>query len=186
MLRGQDPWADPEVLAAFTRFEGGEEELESLRGQSNLTHALLHLQQRSLAELGERGELTELRLQSLDRTIAALLDIQGGCERIKKTPFPKGYGFIADRLIWAYSFIFPLVIAENLGWAAVPINLLVCMALALISEVGRVLEDPFSLFWNGLPLSAISRMIEVNLRERLGQSEGLPPLLKPNARGILM
>ena len=30
-----------------------------------------------------------------------------------------------------------------------------------------------------LPLSAMSRMIEVNLRQVLGETEGLPALLRP-------
>ena len=79
----------------------------------------------------------------------------------------------------------PMTIAAELSWWTIPINLLVCMAFALISEAGRVLEDPFTMFFNGLPLSAISRMIEVNLRQRLGDEE-LPPLRKPDPRGILM
>jgi len=41
----------------------------------------------------------DFRLQRFDSTLEHLLDIQGGCERIKKTPMPRGYGFIAERLI---------------------------------------------------------------------------------------
>ena len=66
-----------------------------------------------------------------------------------------------------------------------PVNVLVTLSFALISEAGRVLEDPFNMFWNGLPLSQISAMIEVNVRELMGDSE-LPPIPKPTKRGILM
>lgn len=55
----------------------------------------------------------------------------------------------------------------------------------MISEAGRVLEDPFTLFWNGLPLFALSKTIEVNLRQRLGDTQ-LPPIPTVDARGILM
>ncbi|MCA9605252.1 MAG: hypothetical protein KC619_06645, partial [Myxococcales bacterium] len=81
--------------------------------------------------------------------------------------------------------LFPLSLAEELGWLMIPINLIVCIAFALISEVGRVLEDPFTMFFNGLPLSAISLMIEVNARQRLGETD-LPPMLTPDSRGVLM
>jgi putative membrane protein len=50
--------------------------------------------------------------------------------------------------------------------------------------VGRVLEDPFTMFWPALPLSALSKTIEINLRQRLGET-GLPALPKP-VDGILM
>ena len=52
-------------------------------------------------------------------------------------------------------------------------------------KVGRVLEDPFTMFWPALPLSALSTTIEINLRQRLGEQD-VPPMPKPNDRGILM
>jgi len=48
-----------------------------------------------------------------------------------------------------------------------------------------VLEDPFTMFWPALPLSALSTTIELNLRERLGERD-LPGLPKENKKGILM
>lgn len=68
---------------------------------------------------------------------------------------------------------------------AIPISVLVCMAFTLINEAGRVLEDPFSMFWNGLPLFAMSRTIENDLRSRMGDRD-LEPLPVPDAHGILM
>ena len=181
LLRKQDPWVDAEFLDALS-----DEDRARIEGRSNLTHALLELQLRDLTILNDAGILVDHRLESMDETLRHLLDIQGGCERIKKTPFPRGYSFIAERLILYFSCLFPFAIVSELGWFTLPMNLLVCMAFLLISEVGRVLEDPFSMFFNGLPLSAISRMIEVNLREVLGEKEGLPPMRKPDHRGILM
>jgi len=181
LLRKQDPWVDAEFLDALS-----DEDRPLVEGRSNLTHALLELQLRDLTALNVAGTLDDLRLQSLDETLRHLLDIQGGCERIKKTPFPRGYTFIAERLIRYFSFLFPFAIVSDLGWFVVPMNLLVSMAFLLISEAGRVLEDPFTMFFNGLPLSSISRMIEVNLREVLGQRDGLPPMRTVDHHGILM
>jgi len=176
-LRQQDPNEDEELLSYL-----GDD--RDLIGQSNLNHALLQRQLDAVVALNDAGELDALRLQGFDESVKHLLDIQGGCERIKKTPLPRGYGFIAEVLIKVYSVLFPLGIAEELGWFVVPINLLVCMSLLLISEAGRVLEDPFSLFWNGLPLFAMSRTIAANLQERM--DEAPPAIPKPDDRGILM
>lgn len=181
LLRRQDPFEDDEVRASL------DDDVDALREESNLTHALLTLQLEEATSLSHEAHFDEFRLSNLDLTIRAFLDIQGGCERIKKTPMPRGYGFIADRLVLFFSLLFPMSIVHELHWATIPITLLVCMAFALISEAGRVLEDPFTMFWNGLPLSAISRTIEVNLRQRLGEARAeLPPLLQPDERGILM
>ena len=179
-LRGQDPAQDSHVQA-YLRESGA----PSIEGETNATHALLHLQLEDLTRASDEHHLDAYRLQSFDASIRALLDIQGGCERIKKTPMPRGYGFIAERLIQALSLLFPFTIVYELGWLAVPVNVLVCLAFALISEAGRVLEDPFTMFWNGLPLSAMSRTIEANLLQRLGR-EALPAIPGPDARGILM
>ncbi|MGB1699951.1 MAG: bestrophin family protein, partial [Nannocystaceae bacterium] len=95
VLRGEDPWKDSE----FLRFVASEER-EALQGQSSITHALIQRHQDQLTALATTGALHELRLQSFDRTMQELLAIQGGCERIKNTPFPSGYGYVASRLVW--------------------------------------------------------------------------------------
>lgn len=182
LLRKQSPFEDAEFMARI-RTAGDDE--EALRGESNLTHALLDRQLEDVVRLNHAGTLRDLRLQSMDETLRELVNIQGGCERIKKTPMPPLYGLLANRLVEAYAFLLPLAVVDTMGWWTVPLNLLVCTALSLIAEAGRVLEDPFTLFFNGLPLSAISRMIEVNVRQRLGE-EDLPPMLTPTDAGLLM
>ncbi|MGE0787439.1 MAG: bestrophin family protein [Sandaracinaceae bacterium] len=171
LLRGQDPFGDPDVKAHL-------EPDDSLKSESNLTHALLQRQLDELAELNREGALNDFRLQSMDQSLRELLDIQGGCERIKKTPMPPIYALLATRIVQFYAFLFPLGVVHDLHWWAIPTSLLVCTAFSLIAEAGRVLEDPFTMFFNGLPLSAISRMIEVNVRQRLGETD-LPPMLQP-------
>jgi len=182
LLRAQDPFDDDDFLG---RILVAGDDVEALRGESNLTHALLDRQLEELVALNAAGALSELRLQSMDETLRELVSIQGGCERIKKTPMPPLYGLLANRLVELYAFLLPLAVVERMGWWTIPVNLLVCTAFSLIAEAGRVLEDPFTLFFNGLPLSAISRMIEVNVRQRLGETE-LPPMLTPDRAGLLM
>jgi putative membrane protein len=179
-LREDDPWTDPPLLAATS-----EAARERLRAERNVPYAVLHGVRERVTRVSDEGRLHDLRLASLDRSITELIDAQGGCERIKKTPFPKGYAFIADRLIIAFGCLLPFALVREIGWFALPINLLVCGAFTLISEAGRVLEDPFSHFFNGLPLSAITATIEINLRQRHGETD-VPALPKPDARGILM
>jgi putative membrane protein len=179
LLRQQDPLADADFLRAVP------DDPERYRGQSNITHALLHEQAKELMAEVEAGHLAELRMQMIDRSLEEMLAVQGGCERIKKTPMPRGYGFIAERLIAAYGLLFPFGVVAELGWLVVPINVLVCLSFTLISEAGRVLEDPFTMFWNGLPLQNMSMTIERNLGERLGDTE-LVEIPGVDARGILM
>ncbi len=179
VLREQN-WCDvPDVRRLLDRGT-----LAALARESNGAHAMLHWQHAELAELNDGGQLDNFRLQSFDRTLASLLDIQGGCERIKNTPMPRVYGFMAERMIVAYGLLFPLGVVADVGWLVVPLNVLVGLGFALISEAGRVLEDPFTTYFNGLPRSQLSTMIEINIRQRLGDTE-LPPPVEPK-NGILM
>lgn len=179
MLRTQDPLADEEVTGML------QDEVDTLRDETNLTHALLSKQLDEVVALEAKKELDAFRVQSLDATLRELINIQGGCERIKKTPMPPLYAILATRLVQFYAVLFPAAVIHDLGWWTIPVNLLVCTAFSLIAEAGRVLEDPFTTFYNGLPLHAISRMIEVNTRQRLGETD-LPPMLVPTAGGVLM
>lgn len=179
LLRKQDPFHDEHF-----RRHLAEENLE-LVDSTNLTHALLDRQLADLVALTDAGKLDELRLQSFDATLMDLLNIQGGCERIKGTPLPRGYGFIAELLVQLFAVMLPFALVPDVGLIAIPLNVLVCLAFALISEAGRVLEDPFTMFFNGLPLEALSVKIERNVRERLGHEE-LPPSIQASHLGVLM
>jgi len=182
LLRKQDPFADEEFSARIAQVG---DDIATLKEQTNLTHALLDQQLDDLVELNRDGSLNDFRLQSMDNTLRELINIQGGCERIKKTPMPPLYALLANRLVEFYAVLFPLAVVHDMGWWTIPVNLLVCTAFSLIAEAGRVLEDPFTMFFNALPLSAISRMIEVNVRQRLGE-KGLPPMRTPDENGLLM
>jgi putative membrane protein len=178
LLRGQDPWQD----ADYMRFAEDDPEL---RGSTNLTHALLDRQLKAVAYLNDSDRLSGHRVECMDSTLMDFLNIQGGCERIKGTPLPRGVGFIVELLIQYFAFMLPFALVHEVGWVAIPLNALVALSFLLISEAGRVLEDPFSLFFNGLPLKALSIKIERNIRQRIGHTE-LPPAEQPTDFGVLM
>ena len=178
LLRKQDPFTDPDVSRLITADD-------QLKNSTNLTHALLDRQMKALVGLANDGKLDERRLESFDDTLIDLLNIQGGCERIKGTPLPRGYGFIVELMIQIFAVMLPFALVHEMGVFAIPMNALVCLAFALISEAGRVLEDPFSLFYNGLPLHNLSTKIERNTRQRIGHTD-LPASIKASAKGVLM
>jgi ion channel-forming bestrophin family protein len=80
--------------------------------------------------------------------------------------------------------VLPLAIAKDLHWWAIPVSIVVCLGLKLISEVGRSLENPFTHDWEALPLHALSVMIERNLRDAIG--DAAPPSAPPGPRGVLL
>jgi putative membrane protein len=179
-LRDDDPFDDEHVKRALGDLAPSNEWIRRAKMQSSLLHFLLDESFGQAAQLG----LPPFRMVSFEQSFGAFLDAQGGCERIKRTPMPRGYGFFVSRLLFLFSFLFPFTVVDSVGWVVVPLNFAVCFGFTLISEVGRILEDPFNHFVNSLPLTSISVTIERNLRERLGDST-LPPPVTVDADGVL-
>jgi len=179
-LRDDDPFKDDAVRRALTALGATAEDEARYATQTSLGHCLID---DSLKEVAGAG-LDERRLQSLDQMLMAFLDTQGGCERIKRTPMPRGYGFFVERLLLFFAVLFPLGVVHDVGWAVVPLNVVVCMGFTLISETGRVLEDPFNHFWNSLPITSIATNIERNITQRLGDA-ALPPAIVVDKNGIM-
>lgn len=162
-LRGRPLSSDVETVRLADELG---EELSELRSSPCTT--LLRKQLVAVTQRVDSFKLDPLRLHNLDRTLATLLDVQGGCERIKNTPLPPGYGYIGELLIRIYAIVLPMALIDDLQWLALPVSLLICLSLKLISEVGRVLEEPFTAAWEALPLLTLSHTIERDLREALG------------------
>jgi len=179
-LRDEDSFVDEHILRNMQ-----DEEKKILPGSTNLNHALLNRHMALFVRLNESGKLNDFRLRDMDESVRHLLDIQGGAERIKKTPFPPVYGFLATRLTQLFAWVLPFCIVKELGFWVIPANLVICMAFQLINEVGRVLENPFLTYWPSLPLSAMSLTIERNLRQALGEKE-LPPPQAPIFNGRVL
>jgi len=130
---------------------------------TNVCHAILTAQLEAANGARDAGVIDGFKLSDIDESVRHLLDIQGGCERIKNTPLPRGYGFIGEVLIRYYALLLPFALYPEIYWLAIPATILVCFAFSLVSEIGRVLEDPFVTLYNGLPLMALSNTIERDL-----------------------
>ncbi len=157
-----------------------DEELADLVGESNRPIAILQRIGAELRVAWDRGLISEFHLPTLEATLTELAGVQGGCERIKATPIPYSYNILLHRIVFVYCFALPLglVSIEGLGQYTPIVCLLISYAFFGLDAVGDEIEDPFGEDINDLPLATITRMIEVNLLERLGE-EDLPPFLEP-------
>ena len=111
-----------------------------------------------------------------------MTDIQGACERIKSTPIPFSYSVLIHRIVAIYCFLLPFGFVETIHWLTPVVVLFISYAFFGLDAVGDELEKPFGLDPNDLPLSAISRTIEGNLRWAIG--EPVPKPFEPR-NGIL-
>lgn len=177
-LRGQDPLAEVKPFLDATEVEG-------LAVQKNVAAALLQANGARIADARAKGLITsDELLAAIDRSLVELVNMQGGCERIKGTPVPLAYSFFTRAFVRAYCIALPFGLVDQLGLATVVVVLSLTFVLLVLETIGRILEDPFTTAPNCLPLSAICRNIEINVRQQLGERD-LPEPIKPEKRGIV-
>ena len=141
----------------------------------NAATFLLHLQGLDLARAQREGWLSELREQLLHETLSGLVDAQGGCERIKGTPFPRQYDSFPRAFTYAYVIYLPFYLVEALGWLTPLVSWPLCVAFLILEFSGRVLEDPFEPNRYATATGAIGNTIERDLQFLLGR-----PLPEPH------
>ncbi len=115
---------------------------------------------------------------SLDQNLDSLGGILGGCERIKNTPIPFTYTVLLHRTAYLYCFLLPFGLVDSLGFMTPFVVGIISYTFFGLDALGDELEQPFGLFPNDLPLSALSITIESDLREVLGESD-LPEPPRP-------
>jgi putative membrane protein len=170
-LRDSDPFDD---LSRFLPLE----EIEELRWHRNVPFAVSMSMARRVRQAWDRGWISAYHLPVMEKTLAILTDIQGGCERIKNTPIPWAYTVLLHRLVAIYCLLLPFGIIDTTQWLTPVVVLLITHTFFGLDEIGDELEQPFGTEPQDLPLSAISRTIEVNLLQAIGERE-IPDLLQP-------
>jgi putative membrane protein len=170
-LRRQNPFPEmedrlpPEIVA-------------DLRTQKNVPLAILMWKAQVLRQYFDDGRLDTMRLTSIDRTLTDLCNIQGACERIKNTPLPRQYHHFPRLLVALFSYLLPFGLVEGLGmWMPIAATV-VSFIFVSLDTIGEEIENPFENTVHDTPMSSLTRAIEINLRQNLGQTK-LPPEVKP-------
>ena len=122
---------------------------------------------RRLGVLVERGALSETRLMLLDANLTALIDAIGGAERIVKTPVPFAYAQHIKTFVLLFVFTAPFAMSEAMKEYTPIASAILAFALFGIDEIGVEIEDPFGDDPNDLPLEAIGKTLESNVRDVL-------------------
>jgi putative membrane protein len=171
-LRNQNPF--PEL-----RNRLDPEMLEALRQQKNVPSALLLQMGKVLEFAAGRGWLDSYRWTAVDNTLTELTNIQGACERIKNTPLPKQYDYFPRLLVTLFCFMLPFGLVEGLGLLTPLASASLSFIFITLDRIGRDIETPFENTVHDTPMTSLSRTIEINLRQLMGESH--PNELQPVA-----
>ncbi|MGP9811052.1 bestrophin family protein [Rhodopseudomonas sp. NSM] len=155
------------------------ETLARYNASRNPPEVLLAAMQAEIAALHRNGQLRDIPLQMLDRTLGEMAMVQAACERIRSTPVPFGYTLLLHRTAYVFCFLLPFGFANTLGWLTPFATALAAYTFFGLDALGSELEEPFGQLPNDLPIGALADTIEINLREALGKTD-LPALPKPD------
>ncbi len=154
------------------------DELAALEHESNRPIAILQRLGERFRDAYDEGHIDAMHLPVLEASLTELAGVQGGCERIQTTPIPFSYNVLLHRIVAVYCLTLPFGLVATTGMLTPFVVLLVSYAFFGLDAVGDEIEDPFGEDVNDLPLGAITRTIEINIRQRIGD-EDLPEMAKP-------
>lgn len=171
-LRRQQGWEELSELLP-------PDELAHLRTVANVPNAIA-LQTGTLLSQASPDSITRA---AFARTLAEISNAQGGMERIKNTPLPQQYAVYPVVFTHIFCALLPFGLVEQLG-IYTPLGSTVAGILFLgLLQSGNDLQDPFENGVNDVPMTAVTRGIEIDLRDGLRESHALLPL--PIEAGVL-
>ncbi|PYF75716.1 bestrophin family protein [Pedobacter nutrimenti] len=154
------------------------QELEEIGKQSNQHNAILNIQSRELQLLSKKGYIDGFRFIQLNQLLVNFTDHMGRSERIKNTVFPTTYSYLTKVFIWLFVVSITLVISPYLEYWSIFIGWLVGFVFVSTQINGMSLINPFENNSAAIPLNQITRTIEINLLEMLGETD-IPAPVKP-------
>jgi putative membrane protein len=175
------------------------EEIERIRGKNNPAAQLLNLQSIALKNLNDDGLLENFRFLEMHTMLREFSAHQGKSERIKNFPYPRQYATINGLFVKLFCLLLPFallgefndlnnevsgVLKGNMVWFVIPFSVLISWVYTSLEQVGESTENPFEGNANDVPISQMSRNVEIDIREMLGETQ-LPPAMPPQHNILL-
>ena len=156
----------------------GEEGTARLRNQKNVPVAILRELGRMANEAFRQGWIDSYRLTSIEDGLAEITNVQGGCERIKNTPIPRQFDYFPRLFTNAYCMLLPIGLVSSLGLLTPVASSLVAFMFLSLESFGSHIETPFENTINDIPMTALARTIEIDLKQGLGENR-IPAPMQP-------
>lgn len=166
-------------------------EFEYIDGKANIAAQLMSIQMKRLQEIRDQNYYEDFRHMELFNIVKSLIEEQGKSERIKNFPFPRQYSSVAYWVTAVFSILLPFSMLDILMkekplaiWLNIPVSGLITWIFFLMEKIGNASENPFEGGYNDVPITTISRSIEIDMREMIDDTE-IPPSIKAD-QGFLL
>ncbi|MCO4763441.1 MAG: hypothetical protein KC502_18130, partial [Myxococcales bacterium] len=165
----------------------GDDEFEQVSKMVNPASHLLLYQGKTVANLVSNSRLDLFHQIQMMGVVEELYALQGKCERIKATPFPRQYAEFSRWFTRVFVILLPFGMLDVFGskaigngsvvdllLPAVPLVIacaVVTWVFVTMEGIGDSSEDPFERSMNDVPMNALCVVIERDLRQMLGETE---------------
>ena len=173
-----------------------EKELLELKHSSNKASKLLSDQSARLKELKERGLIWEFSHLELEKMLVEFYALQGKNERIKNFPYPRQFATLNLFFVWIFIVLLPFgvmsafedigqdikervevntfmdwityYIADHFIWLSIPFSVVISWVFHTMERIGESSENPFEGTAMDVPITTMSRGIEIDMLEIIG------------------
>ncbi|OPC03525.1 multidrug transporter [Elizabethkingia ursingii] len=172
-------------------------ELQYILSKKNKATQLTALQSEELIRLKKAGEINDFEWTLLQQSIIKFTDDQGKAERIKNFPYPRNFASIATYLLFIFVILAPFGLVKEMDklgegtfmqgytvWFNIPFSAIIAWAFHTLDTVGESSVNPFEGSANDVPITQISRTIEIDMRDMLDESD-LPQPITPKNNIVL-
>lgn len=160
-------------------------EVAQVEKQSNRHNAILSLQTADLELLYQKGWIDGFKFIQTNTLLVEFCNDMGKSERIKNTVFPTTYNYFTRLFTWVFSLLITIVVSEDAGLWSVSLGFIVGFVFHTTHTIGLSLLNPFEPVASGIPLNQITRTIEINLLEMMGEKDVPPPVKAINNEYVL-
>jgi putative membrane protein len=174
----------------ITPFLSAEEKKDAL-GRPNTAAHIIKLQSTDLKGLHAEYLLDDFRHMEMSHLLNEFYTLQGKSERIKNFPLPRQYASMSYFFVMLFIYILPFgmlsvfaALTPTAGldfvWLTIPACMAVSWVFFTLEKIGDYSENPFEGAANDVPITSMSRSIEINLRDMLDEQDLPRPIAPKN------
>jgi len=157
----------PNFLASFL----SKNELMNLGTQRNPALKLMDSQTKDLSELYYVKAINSFQQVQIDNTLVRLVAAMGKAERINNTVFPRTYRKTLHLIILIFLFFLSVALTELTLITEVLVLTAITVPFFLLEKIAFLIQSPFEYEPTDTAMTSISRNIEINIKQLLGETD---------------
>lgn len=138
---------------------------EDIESVDHVPNKVVSIMYHEIQIMYEEKKITDWDKDRLYDLLRSMVDVLGGCERIKKTPIPFSHSTFIKLFVIIYLAILPFGLVHIFGYLTIPAVMIMGFAMLGVEVISEEIENPFGLDANDLPTGSIADGIRESVYE---------------------